>query len=94
MVKIKPEVAILITAEPKSAKYGKVFGPKPSDHLVRLYVNVKFVQKCMFYIRLSLSQNNAKYQADVAAEMYHINKKLQNNNLQPLDSPKLISRKI
>ena len=42
MVKIKPEVAILITAEPKSAKYGKVFGPKPSDHLVRLYVNVKF----------------------------------------------------
>ena len=54
MVKIKPEVAILITAEPKSAKYGKVFGPKPSDHLVRLYVNVKFFfQKCMFYIRLN-----------------------------------------
>ena len=60
MVKIKPEVAILITAEPKSAKYGKVFGPKPSDHLVRLYVNVKFVKKCMFYIRLSIGYNNAK----------------------------------
>ena len=46
MVKIKPEVAILITAEPKPAKYGKVFGPKPSSHMVSLHIFVKFVENC------------------------------------------------